>query len=59
MRELLKFYYYVGKKLADLKKGSREKVIDENAKKRRQNSDKTKARKVKAAKRLTNEARKT
>lgn len=49
MRELSKFYYYVGKKLADLKKSSREKVIDENAKKRRQNSDKNKSKKSKSS----------
>lgn len=37
----------MGKKLADFKKSSREKVTDENAKKRRQNSDKNKSKRSK------------
>lgn len=48
MTELSKFYYYVGKKLADFKSSiSHEKITDENAKKQPKNSDKNKSKKSK------------
>lgn len=51
MREMSKFYYYAGKKLADLKETSREKVTDENTKKKRRQSsdDKRKSKKNKSS----------